>query len=574
MPVRQDALVFLLPAALAGLGLGARAAAGAAFSAFVGYRAPFRFAAVPQQELPALSERVVLVILDGLGAADSRRMAFLNELRGRGASQECRAGLPSLSLPARAVLMTGAWQSVNGQTTNYEARPLEVEHLFQIAHAHGRATALLAGAKTQALFAPHVTHAVVYDEAPETASMEVHEVAHRRALAASLALLDARPALAQLELYLADDAGHGWGSRSPEYERALTLLDEAVRALAGRVDLERETLVVTSDHGHVAGGGHGGPEPEVLQVPLVLAGRGVRRGISGACAQVDVAPTLAVLMGLPLPAAAQGTPLFEALDLSPDQRRDALRNTVAQRQSFVSAYARQLAALGQEWPTSDPVALSPDEGETALGEWLAALAADETRAAQDRLGQEAAVRWRRAAAVAALTPALLGLLLWTRVLPARETGRAALFALAAAAAYHLLLPVAGLSYSLSAVNKDEWLQGFFLKDMALGVLVCAAALAASCRLQRHRGAGLLALCRQAWLCATVFCALFVLKAAFVYARHPVVPRWSLADQYWGMAFYLDVLVVMAVGFAAPAFALIAGLVWIVPAAADAAPAAG
>ena len=72
-------------------------------------------------------------------------------------------------------------------------------------------------------------------------------------------------------------------------------------AFAG-IDLTRDTVIVTADHGHVSRGGHGGAEPEVSSVPLVLAGKGIVPGASARNAQlVDVAPTVAALLGVPAP---------------------------------------------------------------------------------------------------------------------------------------------------------------------------------------------------------------------------------------------------------------------------------
>jgi hypothetical protein len=548
--------VLLLPAALMALGLWARAGAGRAFAAFAGYRSPFRFPPAPQRPLPALGERVVLVVLDGLGTEASRRMPFLQELRAGGASFECVSGLPSLSMPARAVLMTGAWPEIHGQTTNYDARPLGVPHIFELARAQGRSTALAAGAKTQALFAPHVVHRAVYEEEPESAPLERYQAALRRELAASSALLrESGPGFAQLDLNLADEAGHGWGSASPEYAGAAAEVDGALRSLAALLDLGRDTLVVTADHGHVVTGGHGGPEPDVMHVPLVLAGRGVRRGTTGTCAQVDVAPTLAVLLGLPLPAASQGAPLLAALDLTDEARREVLANAVAQREAFLRAYADGVSV---------GLVAAGAGGEGTLSTRLSALLAEEVRVKEERLARDAPARWRRAALLAALPFAFLAVLLGLRVFSPGEAARAAAFALAGVLAYHLLLPALGLAYSLTAVNKDEWLQRFFVKDMALGLLACAASVSALGAGRRRRGADLLALCRLAWLCAAMFCTAFVVKIAAVYARSEVFPRWFLPEQYWGMAFYLDSLVVMAVGLFAPALALIAGLLRLIP----------
>jgi hypothetical protein len=55
--------------------------------------------------------------------------------------------------------------------------------------------------------------------------------------------------------------------------------------------------------------------------------------------------------------------------------------------------------------------------------------------------------------------------------------------------------------------------------------------------------------------ALVFCYLLVVKIALVYWRQGLFPRWRLADLYWSFGFYLDVLVVVAVGLCAPLLVL-------------------
>jgi hypothetical protein len=156
-----------------------------------------------------------------------------------------------------------------------------------------------------------------------------------------------------------------------------------------------------------------------------------------------------------------------------------------------------------------------------------------------------------------LAPALvIGGLAAARALTARELGRAALSGIAGVAAYHLALPAAGLAYTISAVNKDEWLEGFFRRDM--GVALIAAALGVSMALAWSRGEGTLAdRARLVWLVLALFAQLFVIKLALVYWRQDVFLRWHLPDTYWGFGFYLDVLAVMAVGLASPAYVLLA-----------------
>jgi len=570
-PVRRAA-VFLIPAALVALGWSARAFAGRAFEAFTFYPTPYSsLARAPQAPGPPLTPRVVLVLLDGLGLQPSRSLPFLNELRGRGASFDCRIGQPSLSLPGRAVLMSGAWQEVNGQTTNYHPHPLEVEHIFALAAGAGRATALAAGAKAQLLFTPHVGRQAVYPEDLESAPFAHYEQTLRADTAAADALLQATPSgFVFLDLDLVDEAGHGWGAASPEYAQAALEVDAGVRRLASHLDLARDTLVVTADHGHVAAGGHGGPEPEVMDVPLVLVGRAVRPGVSGAAAQVDVAPTLAVLLGLPQPAAAQGRPLLEALVLSDGDRMRALGNAVLQRRAFVQDYARTLERLPLgafesiprfRWRGDEPPILAePVGGDPAVLEGeLQTLRGQEAQVKAGRAERERGARLGRALTLAAAPLVLLGLLGALRVFGWDEAAGAAGAALAAVLAYHLLLPLLGLRYSLTAVNKDEWLQPFFMKDMVAAVACAALAALALCVVARRggRGATLVDGLRLAWLCAAFFCTVLLLEVAFIYARFEVFPTWALPDQAWGMAFYMHTLGVMAVGLTAPVFALAA-----------------
>lgn len=60
---------------------------------------------------------------------------------------------------------------------------------------------------------------------------------------------------------------------------------------------------------------HGSPWSYDQQVPLIFAGHGVKPGRTGRLVHpIDVAPTLAALLGLPAPAAAQGSALQEVLN--------------------------------------------------------------------------------------------------------------------------------------------------------------------------------------------------------------------------------------------------------------------
>jgi hypothetical protein len=548
-------LTWLLPAALVGLGLGARSLAHRAWNALVGYQTPFGLRTPDARAAPPLVGQVVVVLVDGLAYQASRAMPFLNTLRARGADLECRIGLPSLSLPGRAVLMTGAWQEIHGQATNFNPRPLPVEHLFLTAKRRGLTTALAAGSAPQAMFAPYVDERVVYPRLAKDEAVSLDRLAAEllwmgettRAL-----LRDKRPRFFLMDYTITDEAGHRWGAASAEYAKAAAAVDGEIRKLAAEIDLRRTVLIVTSDHGHVAAGGHGGPEKDVVEVPLVLAGGPVRAGMGGACEEVDVAPTIAALLGVAVPASSQGRPLLEALAVARPQRESILAALYEQRARFVEYYVARVNAEPVKPATA---ALAPFE------RGLEALSARAAQAKQRRMSAESRRRLFVLLAVAAAIVVGGFAVRASGLVPRRQLALAALGGLGAAALYFALFRAAGLQYSFSAVNRDEALGRFFLTDMVLAVAACAlVVLAGSLWLAARAGAfGLGHQARLAFLVSGVFVALLALKMAVAYWRHGIFLRWQMPDQFWAFGFYLDTLALFAVGITAPLMPLAAWL---------------
>src|SRR5262249_41662307 len=99
-----------------------------------------------------------------------------------------------------------------------------------------------------------------------------------------------------------DRAGHHGDVTGPEFDAAARQDDADLGRLVAELDLTKDALIITADHGHRDAGGHGGDEPECMSVPLVAIGAGIQPGQFGRARLVDVAPTMATLLGLPLPA--------------------------------------------------------------------------------------------------------------------------------------------------------------------------------------------------------------------------------------------------------------------------------
>jgi hypothetical protein len=253
-----------------------------------------------------LARRVFLVMIDGLRLDTSYGRSFLDELRARGIDAEARTHFPSMSRPNHTTIVTGVEPRYSGVRTNMWNTPVPLDTVMARAHAAGLRVALFADGEP----GMGVMYPTSFDDLVDAPfNREVMLTSAEDAIARG-------DELVLLWLADVDDAGHKFGAASPEYREAARRVDEMLARLLSGVDLQRDAIVVCADHGHIDRGGHGGLEPEVMAVPLVLAGAGVKKGATLDGARLaDVAPTVAALLGLPAPGHALGRTLTAALDV-------------------------------------------------------------------------------------------------------------------------------------------------------------------------------------------------------------------------------------------------------------------
>ncbi len=344
-------LALALVWAVAGLAAG-RLAIGAWVSV-TRYRPPYAFHHEARAG-PERDWRVLLVLVDGLRLDASRSMRSLERIRPLGADLSARVGTPSYSRPGRATLGTGSSPELHGATTNRHAGAVSLDNLFRgVARTEGEVA--VAGSKLwPSLFGPDMPRASFRKSAGKQLRGEFAKVLPEMARLeweAAAWLLEKKPRIGVLDLLAPDYAAHEHGSRSPEYGRACGFSDRTIQRLMDDVVLWRTLVVITADHGHIDEGGHGGDEAEVLAVPLVMVGRGIRAGARGDARQLDIAPTIAALLGLPIPAGSEGRVLTEILENDGDAEfeRSLLQSSAAQHAAFRKDLA---ASLGV--PEADP----------------------------------------------------------------------------------------------------------------------------------------------------------------------------------------------------------------------------
>ena len=370
-PTRQVVAAALTLLVLGGVGAVQAGLAGASFMYDLEQVEPelARHApAIQDPGTPRLARRVFLVVIDGLRLDRSYELPFLDELRRRGVDGEATSHYPTWSRPNYVAILTGVPPHASGVRTNHHATPVQLDSLMDRARAAGLRVATATDYDVlPRLFLRRQGHGPPPDEldpqaagvsrgpgdpdaeaAPDLDSLEQPAALPGiRAPDADLAspfddaryapwpggfseagsaLAAGRADLVILLVGAVDAAGHARGGNSPQYRDAAVIADRAVARVLAHVDLSRDAVIVTADHGHTGRGGHGGVEPEVLAVPLIAAGAGIRPGATAIDARlIDLAPTVSALLGLPAPGHGLGRTLTEllALDGAARARRTA-----------------------------------------------------------------------------------------------------------------------------------------------------------------------------------------------------------------------------------------------------------
>jgi hypothetical protein len=414
------------------------------------------------------SRRVVLVIIDGLRLRSSYRVPRLDALRGRGVDVVARSHYPTYSRPNHVAILTSVPPARSGVRNNAFAWPVALDSLMDRANAAGLRSAYAADLAFGAGMMFHDDFAAVH-YAPWPGGF---------ARAAHLVLGQDYPLVVLLPGSV-DAAGHAHGAAHPAYGEAIAGVDRVLGELLPAIDLERDTIIVTADHGHTDAGGHGGIEPDVVEVPLILAGAGIRPGAAVAEVDlIDVAPTAAALLGLPAPRHALGRTLVEAMTLPPAERAQLARADHARIRHNQATISR--------------------------------LRADEAPQMTMRRA------WRVAVVVAVSVLAALLLIVAHRLGPVHIDWRVLIIALPAfPLTYYALLDLLGQRMSLSALpDRDDALDRLFhfgLVSTAVHVVACWIALHGRVVVRdRLAAANALTLCGMlvTWLLAGMMWGLF------------------------------------------------------------------
>ena len=515
------ARLWIVPLGLVLVAFGAQKLARSCFDSLVHFRAP-QFTVKPGGTAEPVS-RVVLVVIDALRIDAFNNMRYLSSLKESGATFILKTGQLSITVPAAAVIATGAWPDVTGATTNWFEGSVRHDNLFSLAKDSGLTTVLaggtglFAGAATKTFVRKWKDAYITFDEETLTKTLE---------------FLSEEPEFSYVHFTDTDEAGHEFGGASPEYQKYADHIDGLIERL--HKSLREDTvLMVTSDHGQIDRGGHGGWEAVVTHVPLLLCGSMVKPGSYGMAEQTDIAPTVAALLGLPVPPYSQGRILADALNLGEQEGR-LLELQVEHKEVFTRAY---LEAIGADFERV--------RGETAPAPQEDAGAYWDRVLARGKAEKTAGARVRRIPLflIVLVVPFLA---FWYfkkrfRLSVGLPLGLSLLYF----AVFYGIFFASGKTISFSSINYQDWLRKFLNETMlyaALSAIIVAIGLAFLARRRtRYETA-------QASVILAAFIAFLIIVQVDIFLLYngPLLTRY-IPNMFLAFKYYLDLASLVAIG---------------------------
>ncbi|MCW1967862.1 MAG: hypothetical protein KIH69_007055 [Anaerolineae bacterium] len=307
----------------------AQAASGQVWASYANYRSPY-LAALPQDTPePALTSRVIVVLVRGLRADQSRNIASLNRLRERDNSADITLELdpPLWRLPLLMTLFSGANAETHGAIAGQGLHTnLGANTIFLELQKRDKFSSVVGSDTWDRLFGS--TLSLEYAMTDEQATQAAIGILNDPVLKASFVGIELNVNATSDTTNIAPQASN---------------IDASLTRLLAALDLSKETLIVVSDRGTLSTSFRSTPPTEAdeiaaSRVPLIMTGAGIRSVRAAVKAQA-FAPTLAILLGVPIPIHAQSVPILPALQLSGRGLSENADHSAAQITTFYENWA-------------------------------------------------------------------------------------------------------------------------------------------------------------------------------------------------------------------------------------------
>ena len=555
--------IFLSLLILSAVAVGAYRAADALQYSLFTYQSPLLALQVePGEQVPPQTQRVVVIVVGGLGWAEAHSldMPNLETLFEAGASAPMTSHPPTFPLPAWTTLLTGAWPELNNapilKAKIAYQRPIAFDHLFAAAHDAGLRTAIAGYEGWEPLLPADTIDATAFTSQEDA-------IGDAQVARAALEFIsDPQYDLIWVHFSQMDAAGRAEGTGSTAYANAGQQIDKLLRQVIRSVDTTQSVLILTSDHGLTEDGQLGGSEPELTVLPFAMIGQNIIPGVYSPMHQIDVAPTAAALLGIRLPAVAQGRPLYEMVGLNEEALTHGQLQLATQKVALGDAYLRIMGenglseAIHQDLEGAQQTLL---DGNQAGALELASMISE------DVVAEMASARSARIASgkvprliITGVGSCLALLFFWG------NRGPHALVSIigggVAVATYYALYRLGGNTFSLSAIDTIDDFVVTLVRYAAVGVIGGGLVLWAGLIYQNERHWPLAIKAGYDYGLYAIFLA--TLPALIGFWQHGATIRWYLPDlMYTVLQFTALVQVTVVALVAIPLPWVIAPLVW-------------
>lgn len=310
-----------------------------------------------ETNVPKLSDKLVLVLMDGMRkdfAFDPKLMPNIYRLSQEGASGVSKTSNFALTIAAIRALGSGVAYSARDVLYNYQRAKTvtkkdsgkvrilnkqgldsSIDSIFQEAHKQGRKIVLSGDDVWVNCYGSAINEAVLAKSDAETPhgttdDSEVH--------AGALKFLSENDFDILIVHYQSlDRTGHNHTPLSNKYRKKALEVDNYISDLEQHLP-PNTTLLIFSDHGMSDNGWHGkldNPPPIVTEPPFIFAKNKIATVQNLSVQQIDLTPTLAILLGLPIPSQSEGVAVTEIFNIDEKQKAEILLANTNARTNYL-----------------------------------------------------------------------------------------------------------------------------------------------------------------------------------------------------------------------------------------------
>jgi hypothetical protein len=541
--------ILIIPLVLASLSYYVQGMAEGAYDTFASGTSSFQSPIQEGNPLEPAVKYVVIIVNDSLRYKDSLQLKNLNTLREDGADFLSHVGQPSYSLPGYVTIPTGAFPEITGVTSNYyEGAPLD--NIFKAAKDDGLTTGVVSGSDSwKELFGDYVDFC--YSYSPDKKELDLIKETNLNIKEKSIEVIETyRPHLFLIHFSGTDEASHTYGGNSSEYKEVALQQDAFTAEILEHYNFDEAVVFITSDHGHIDKGGHGGWEEETLTVPLVMYGALINPG-KGEAVNTDIAPTVAAVLGIKIPTHSQGKILFSGLDVADRIKASWMLQLAEQRRIFAGFYLGVIGAeISIDVNYTDAVNYFNEknyqESLQSSGKSITTSAHVMEEAKEEKITGE---RLKRVPffIISVCLPLVIGVFALRRKWVTKKiVSLAVMCSIFYILLFNAIFFATGNTYSLSTINDDPDIGPFFNMMALLGVLLPLVIMAfVGSYLRKEKKYEIVTCC---WIASAVISYVMVVQLGFHFLLQNNGISWYMPNMMLGFKYYVDAMQYVPLGY--------------------------